>query len=142
MALKPPQGVSVPPPPRSSISRYLRDQDSSEENEDPDKESLAYSNQIPSRLEYGSEEKGSTSPESPFEEISFGDTMARMVEFFKWDCSQLSKVQRRYYELIQLESARPSAVPPVLSAVLDAFSSASQDPDSHPPLPKKPDQFY
>ncbi|XP_043942792.1 uncharacterized protein LOC122814263 [Protopterus annectens] len=60
---------------------------------------------MPSSLAYGSEKEESVSPESAFEELLFGDTIAKMLEYFKWDSSQMSDMPKdnvSYPEVINL----------------------------------------
>ncbi|XP_043927755.1 centrosomal protein of 295 kDa-like [Protopterus annectens] len=97
---------------------------------------------IASLLEYYSPDEESIEGDSSPEVIAFGETITKMKEYFKWDTSQMTDIQRKYFELFQVESPSPSAIPRVLPAYLDAFTSVSQNPDSQPPAPKRQDRFY
>ncbi|XP_043937550.1 ubiquitin carboxyl-terminal hydrolase CYLD [Protopterus annectens] len=84
MALKHPSGVSLPSPLLTSSSqKSIRVQDSSEEEDS-----------ITSPLEYASPEEESSGTESSGEDITFGETIARKMEYFEWESSPVSEVQK------------------------------------------------
>ncbi|XP_043913211.1 bromodomain and WD repeat-containing protein 3 [Protopterus annectens] len=153
MALRPtgPTATSIPvlsPRLASAASLPLTSVQQAVTHDDTDQsyfssaESVSYVSQIASPIDYYSPEEESIEGDLPPDDLSFGETISKMKEYFKWVTSLVSETQKRYFELLQLDSPSPSTIPPVLPAFLDAFTSVSKNPDFQTPAPKRPDRFY
>ncbi|XP_043930477.1 androglobin [Protopterus annectens] len=137
MAIRPSVAASplaVPPVinPRPQTADHLPTE-AEDSSDSCSEDSLSYASQLPSPVGYTSPEEESAEADSHDENLTFGKAISQMREFFRWDSSEMTEAQKKYYELLQMDTPSPSAIPSVLPAFLDAFNAASKNPESQPP---------